>query len=124
MDTVTAAKQELFLERLLFTFSVRKKQCRNASTARITGEAWEQLLETSCLLFQLLVDMWTAKDKNGDPVFQEEDLAKARRRGVEGFPASEYIERAGARDSERTTEICSRAKLRNDQVQERYPEAH
>ncbi|CAE7418630.1 unnamed protein product [Symbiodinium sp. CCMP2592] len=89
VETVTAAKQELFLERLLFTFGVRKKQCRNASTARISGEAWEQLLETTCLLFQILEDMWTSKDASGDAIFKEEDLVKARRRGVEGDYNSE-----------------------------------
>ncbi|CAE7777691.1 unnamed protein product [Symbiodinium sp. CCMP2456] len=84
VDTVSAAKQELFLERLLFSFSVRKKQCRNASTARITGEAWEQLLETSCLLHQILEEMSSAKTAEGGGLFLEEDLVKARRRGIEG----------------------------------------
>lgn len=111
VDTVSAAKQELFLERLLFSFSVRKKQCRNASTARITGEAWEQLLETSCLLHQILEEMSSAKTAEGGGLFLEEDLVKARRRGIEGYPASdglgfrvEYVKKAsiqGQRDETR-----------------------
>ncbi|CAE7749170.1 unnamed protein product [Symbiodinium sp. CCMP2456] len=91
VETVSAAKQELFMERVLFTFSVRKKQCKNASTARLNGESWEQMLEASCLLFQLLEDMQAAKHASGEAVFRPEDLVKARRRGVEGDYNAELL---------------------------------
>ena len=78
IELVTPEKQCLFMERLLFSFVIRRKQVRHISTARLGPEAWEQLLETSCLLQQILADMLLSE------LFTSADLAKARRRGIEG----------------------------------------
>ncbi|CAE7316153.1 unnamed protein product, partial [Symbiodinium sp. CCMP2456] len=80
VETVTPAKQLLFMERVLFAFNVRKKQVRQLSTARATSEQWELMLESSCLLHQLLEDMKAAKDAAGAALFADADVAKARQR--------------------------------------------
>ncbi|CAE7407664.1 unnamed protein product, partial [Symbiodinium necroappetens] len=77
-------KQLLFMQRVLFTFNIRKKQVRSLSTARCTAEQWELMLETSCLAHQLLEDMKAAKDDAGAALFREADIAKARQRALEG----------------------------------------
>ncbi|CAE7762057.1 hypothetical protein AK812_SmicGene34282 [Symbiodinium microadriaticum] len=78
VETVTPGKQLLFMQRVLFTFNIRKKQVRSLSTARCTAEQWELMLETSCLAHQLLEDMKAAKDDAGAALFREADIAKAR----------------------------------------------
>lgn len=72
------------MERVLFAFNVRKKQVRQLSTARATSEQWELMLESSCLLRQLLEDMKAAKDAAGAALFADADIAKARQRALEG----------------------------------------
>ena len=84
VETVTPGKQLLFMQRVLFTFNIRKKQVRSLSTARCTAEQWELMLETSCLAHQLLEDMKAAKDDAGAALFREADIAKARQRALEG----------------------------------------
>ena len=86
VETVNGGKQLLFMQRVLFTFQIRRKQVRHISTARLATEAWEMLLETSCLMFHVLEEMATAKDEAGNFVFSPQAVEKARQRGVEGRP--------------------------------------
>ena len=85
VEVVSPSKQVLFMERVLFGFQVRKRQVKHVSTARLSLEQWEMLLETSCLLQQILDDMEAATADDGTKLFQPADLAKARRRAVEGY---------------------------------------
>ena len=84
VETVNAGKQLLFMQRVLFVFIIRKKQVKNLATARCSPEQWEMMLETSCLLHQLLEDMKAATDAVGAPIFRPDDVSKARQRALEG----------------------------------------
>ena len=84
MEQVTAPKQLLFIERVFFGFQVRRRQVRHISTARYNLEAWDSLLESSCLLYQILEDMTAATKQDGSKLFAETDLLTARRRAIEG----------------------------------------
>ena len=72
------------MERVLFGFAVRRKQVKHVASARLGTEAWEALLESSCLADYILHSMAAAKHDNGDAVFDAASLEKARKRCVEG----------------------------------------
>ena len=74
------------MQRIIFQFNIKQKQVRNIPTARATAEIWEMMLETSCLLAQLLDDMEEAKDEAGDRLFEAADLDKARTRAKASGP--------------------------------------
>ncbi|CAE6965558.1 unnamed protein product [Symbiodinium sp. CCMP2592] len=90
VETVNPGKQLFFMERAIFLFNIRKKQVKNLSTARASPDQWEQMLETSCLIYQLLEDMKAATDAAGVPIFKPDDVRKARTRALEGDYAGEF----------------------------------
>ena len=63
VELVDKPKQLLFLDRVLFHFSVRKKQVRHISSARMSPEQWDQCLEVCCLLGYTLQQMTVATGK-------------------------------------------------------------
>ena len=81
---MTPAKQMLFMGRVLFGFSVRRRQVKHVTTARLNVEQWEMLVETSCLLAHILDEMGSARAEDGSPVFGLGDVERARRRAIEG----------------------------------------
>ena len=84
VETVTPAKQALFMQRLVFGFTVRRRQVKHVSTARLSVGQWEQLVETSCLLQEILDQMSAAVCDDGNQMFEAADVDKAKRRAVEG----------------------------------------
>ena len=85
MEVVSPAKQTIFMHRVLFGFAIRRKQVRHVSTARLTLEQWEGLVETSCLLHQVLEEMEKAALDDGTKIFPPDAVAKAQRRAIEGI---------------------------------------
>ena len=122
VETVTPAKQALFMARLIFGFSVRRKQVKHVSTARLSIELWEQLVETSCLLQEVLDQMASATLDDGSKMFDVADIEKARRRAVEGTlvycimgPGLELYAtiKCGAPEATKSTRIELQARIAN-----------
>ncbi|CAE7769661.1 unnamed protein product, partial [Symbiodinium necroappetens] len=90
VETMTPAKQVLFMKRVLFGFQVRRKQVKHIATARLGVEQWEQLVESSCLLQHVLEEMHAATHDDGTPIFPPASIEKAERRSVEGDYAPKF----------------------------------
>ena len=73
-----------------FTFSVRRKMVRHVSAARMNADQFEQLADSCCLLAFVLNQMEVAKGPSSGDLFDDETLAKARRRAVEGVLGACY----------------------------------
>ena len=67
----------MFMERALFAFSVRRRQVRHISTARFSVEQWEQLLESTCLMHEVLREMTNKLQDDGSFLFERAQIAKA-----------------------------------------------
>ena len=95
VDVVSPSKQLLFLQRLLFSFQIRRKQVKHVNTARLSVEAWEMLVETSCLGQYVLEEMQEAHHDDHSPIFEPAMLEKARRRLIEGMLSKRGIDILG-----------------------------
>ena len=82
---VNKAKQSFFLQRVHFQFSVKRKQVRMATHARLGQEAWDTLVDTSCLLMWLLGEMTKARSPEGMPLFGPEVIRAAMQKMLEGY---------------------------------------
>ena len=81
---MSAEKQYLFMERVLWAFAVKKRQVRHISAARFTAESWDLQCDCCCLLAHVLAEMAAARAADGSAVFPAAQLLKARRRAIEG----------------------------------------
>ena len=78
--SVNKAKQTFFLQRVHFAFSVKRRQVRQATHARLNLEAWDLLFDTSCVL----EEMRKARNEDGAALFDQDVLRCAMQKMLEG----------------------------------------
>ncbi|CAE7248706.1 unnamed protein product [Symbiodinium necroappetens] len=82
---VNRQKQTFFIQRLHFAFQIKRKQVRTATTARLSPEGWESLVDSSCLLMWVLDAMSKARTDDGaDVLFTPDTLRAATQKVLEG----------------------------------------
>ena len=121
MEKIDRQKQTILMERMLFAFSVKRKQVKHVSTARMSLEQFVAAAEVCCLVGHTLDQMARARGfevqkkpnlarkpvpqnyfhpkpilsvpgADGEGVlFQPEQLEKARRRAIEGYLVSSLL---------------------------------
>ena len=83
--TVTKGKQLLFIQRLHFTYQLRRRQTKSAAHARLSAEAWDSLMDTTCLLEWCLASMMKAVDEETkQPLFSPNTIKAATTKILEG----------------------------------------
>ena len=115
VEKMDRQKQTILMERMLFAFSVKRKQVKHVSTARMNLEQFVAAAEVCCLLGHTLDQMARARGSevqnpeacapelflppsqslpgaDGEGLlFQPEQLEKARRRAIEGCLVSSLL---------------------------------
>ena len=85
MMTVTKGKQLLFIQRLHFAYQLRRRQTKSAAHARLSGEAWDAMMDSTCLLEWCLSRMGKAVDEETkQPIFSPNIIQAATLKILEG----------------------------------------
>jgi hypothetical protein len=86
---VTPAKQELFLDRVLFLqLAVSRVSASATNAVRLTAQQWDAEVELACLGSWVLLKMEEAKDDQGTAIFSIAALKMCRARFIEGYLVS------------------------------------
>ena len=83
--TVTKTTQTFFLQRVHFSFALKRRQVRSALHARMNAEGWENMMDSTCLLMYGLQEMRKAVDSNGQPLFSADVIRAGMQKVLEGY---------------------------------------
>lgn len=84
---MNAAKQELFVERVLFLHSLAVRRGGRYGNLKLTLNDWNAEADRMAFVGYVLEKMTESCDSNGDPLFKADVLQRVRVRALEGYLA-------------------------------------
>lgn len=81
---MTATKQHIFMQRILFMFEVTKRKAGKAQVLRVTQDVWDHEADVCCFAGDVLEHMRTARDENNMLIFEPKLLATLLSNFIEG----------------------------------------
>lgn len=79
-------KQKAVIQWVLLVHKRRKKQTTYAPNWRMSGDEWDKVTDTKCLLITTLTRMSEALETDGSRIFPDDIMTKAREKVQDGIP--------------------------------------
>ena len=83
-----AAKQHIFIQRVLFVFELNKRSAGKAQSLRMAKQDWAMECDVSCVCGHVLAQMQQFRDADNKVVFTNDCIATMMNRAIEGYLSS------------------------------------
>ena len=88
MLTMDAAKQHIFIQRVLFLYELNKRSAGKAQSLRMAKQDWSMECDVSCVCGYALAQMQRFRDTDNKVVFTNDCIKTMMNRFIEGYLSS------------------------------------
>jgi len=82
---MNAAKQHVFLQRILFIFEITRRKAGKAQILRVSQDVWDMEANVCCLAMDVMEAMNSARDDNNLALFEGDTMKAVLNSFIEGY---------------------------------------